>query len=301
MSKAIEVRELRYRAGKTFAIRDLALNVPAGSIYGFLGPNGAGKTTTIRLLLGMTKPAAGVIRVLGHAVPSEVHVALGRIGYVPERPHLYPALSVEEAMRCHAAFFERWDAAWATQLLRMFELPLDRKVGRLSKGETGKLMMLLALAQRPELLVLDEPTDGLDPMIRRDVMTALMDYVAQSGATVFISSHLVHELERMCDWVGVLDHGKMVTEMPIETFKRGVKRIRLTEPPVGVQTQDAPFTVLTRSRDALAPTETWVVRGWDEPMRDYFDTNGATVRDVNDLDLEDVFVELLRSSREKEQ
>jgi ABC-2 type transport system ATP-binding protein len=132
-------------------------------------------------------------------------------------------------------------------------------------------------------------------------MTALMDYVAQSGATVFISSHLVHELERMCDWVGVLDHGKMVTEMPIETFKRGVKRIRLTEPPVGVQTQDAPFTVLTRSRDALAPTETWVVRGWDEPMRDYFDTNGATVRDVNDLDLEDVFVELLRSSREKEQ
>jgi ABC-2 type transport system ATP-binding protein len=300
MSNAIEVRGLRYRAGKTFAIRDLALNVPAGSIYGFLGPNGAGKTTTIRLLLGMTKPEAGEIRLLGQRVPSDVHVALARIGYVPERPHLYPALTVEEAMRCHAAFFDRWDAAWATQLLRMLELPLERRVGKLSKGETGKLMMLLALAQRPELLILDEPTDGLDPMIRRDVMTALMDYVAQSGATVFISSHLVHELERMCDWVGVLDHGHNVAEMPMDAFKGGVKRLRVAEAPAGVSA-DAPFTVLTRSRDALAPTETWVVRGWDDPMRDYFDVNGAQVREVDDLDLEDVFVELLRSSREKEQ
>ena len=300
MSKAIEVRGLTYHAGKSFAIRDLDLNVPAGSIYGFLGPNGAGKTTTIRLMLGMTKPESGTIRLLGREVPEGVHVALERIGYVPERPHLYPALSVEEAMRCHAAFFDRWDAAWATQLLRMFELPLERKVGKLSKGETGKLMMLLALAQRPELLVLDEPTDGLDPMIRRDVMTALMDYVAQSGATVFISSHLVHELERMCDWVGVVDHGKLVTEAPIETFKSGVKRIRVAEPEA-VRMHEAPFAVLTRSRDALAPTETWVVRGWDDPMRDYFDSNGATVREVHDLDLEDVFVELLRSSREKEQ
>ena len=300
MSKAIEVRALTYRAGKSFAIRDLDLNVPSGSIYGFLGPNGAGKTTTIRLLLGMTRPESGSIRLLGHEIPAGVHVALERIGYVPERPHLYPALTVEEAMRCHASFFDRWDATWATQLLRLFELPLERKVGKLSKGETGKLMMLLALAQRPELLILDEPTDGLDPMIRRDVLTALMDYVAQSGATVFISSHLVHELERMCDWVGVVDHGRLVTEARIETFKSGVKRIRLAEPEA-VRVQEAPFTVLTRTRDALAPTETWVVRGWDDPMRDYFDTNGATVREVHDLDLEDVFVELLRSSREKEQ
>jgi ABC-2 type transport system ATP-binding protein len=300
MTNAIEIRGLSYRAGKSFAIRDLALNVPAGAIYGFLGPNGAGKTTTIRLMLGMTKPHAGDITVLGHRVPGEVHMALARIGYVPERPHLYPALTVEEALRCHAAFFERWDAAWATQLLQMLELPLERRIAKLSKGETGKLMMLLALAQRPELLVLDEPTDGLDPMIRRDAMTALMDYVAQSGATVFISSHLVHELERMCDWVGVLDRGKLVAEMPIDVFKGGVKRIRLTEVPTAAHVGDLPFTVLTRSRDALAPTETWVVRGWDEPMREYLDANGATVRDVHDLDLEDVFVELLRASREGE-
>src|SRR5688572_13615072 len=133
MKKAIEINGLTYRAGESFAIRNLDVNVPAGSIYGFLGPNGAGKTTTIRLMLGMTRREAGSIQLLGHEVPSQVHNALARIGYVPERPHLYPALSVEEAMRCHAAFFERWDAAWATQLLRMFELPLDRRIGKLSK------------------------------------------------------------------------------------------------------------------------------------------------------------------------
>jgi ABC-2 type transport system ATP-binding protein len=300
MANAIEVRGLHYRAGKTFEIKDLELSVPRGSIYGFLGPNGAGKTTTIRLLLGMTRPLSGDVRLLGLNVPSQIAQVLALTGYVPERPHLYASLTVAEAMRCHAAFFARWDALWATRLLEMFELPVDRRVGRLSKGETGKLMILLALAQRPELLVLDEPTDGLDPMVRRDVLTAVLDYVADTGATVFISSHLVHELERMCDWVGVLDRGRLIAEMPMEAFKGSVKRIRIAEAPAAVTARDLPFTVLTRTRDALAPSETWVVRGWDDPMLDYFDANGVTVRDVADLDLEDAFVELLRSARQGE-
>ena len=296
MSNAIEVRGLKYRAGRTFELQDVSLTVPTGSIYGFLGPNGAGKTTTVRLLLGMTRRAAGTVSVLGHSVPDALPSALALTGYVPERPHLYPSLRVDEAMRCHAAFYSRWDAEWAARLQRMFELPGERRVGRLSKGETGKLMMLLALAQRPELLILDEPTDGLDPMVRRDVLTALLDYVSDAGATVFISSHLVHELERMCDWVGVLDHGRMVAEMPIGTLKGGIKRIRLAAPPANGH--HAPFEVLSRVQEPLASCESWVVRGWSDPMLSYFDTAGATVRDVVDLDLEEVFVELLRSGRE---
>src|SRR5690606_38899091 len=152
----------------------------------------------------------------------------------------------------------------------------DRRVGRLSKGEAGKLMMLLALAQRPDLLILDEPTDGLDPMVRRDVITALLDYVSEAGATVFISSHLVHELERMCDWIGVLDHGRMIAEMPIGVLKGGIKRVRLATPPTNGQ--QAPFEVLSRARDPLASCESWVVRGWTDPMMTYFDSAGATVR-----------------------
>jgi ABC-2 type transport system ATP-binding protein len=296
MSNAIEVRGLTYRAGRSFSLRDVSLTVPSGSIYGFLGPNGAGKTTTVQLLLGMMRREAGSVSVLGHLVPDALPEVLATTGYVPERPHIYPTLRVEEAMRCHAAFHRRWDPLWAARLQRMFELPGDRRVGRLSKGETGKLMMLLALAQRPELLLLDEPTDGLDPMVRRDVLAALLDYVSEACATVFISSHLVHELERMCDWEGVLDHGRMVAEMPIEMLKGGIKRIRLAAPPANGQ--HTPFEVLSRAHDPLASCESWVVRGWSDPMMTYFDAAGATVRDVVDLDLEEVFVELLRSGRE---
>lgn len=296
MSNAIEIRDLSYRAGRAFELRDVTLTVPKGSIYGFLGPNGAGKTTTVRLLLGMVRRNAGEVRLLGRPVPGGLPSALALTGYVPERPHIYASLRVDEALRCHASFHARWDAEWAARLQRLFELPDDRRVGMLSKGETGKLMMLLALAQRPELLVLDEPTDGLDPMVRREVLAALLDYVGEAGATVFISSHLVHELERICDWVGVLDRGRMIAEMPIEMLKSGIKRIRLTKIPANGHA--APFEVLSRARDPLASCETWVVRGWSDPMRTYFDTAGATVRDVVDLDLEEVFVELLRSGRE---
>jgi ABC-2 type transport system ATP-binding protein len=296
MSDAVKVRGLRYRAGRTFALRDVSLNVPAGSIYGFLGPNGAGKTTTIRLLLGMVRPEAGTIELMGRSIPRDLPDALSVIGYVPERPHLYPSLRVSELLRYHAAFHARWDEGWAERLLRAFELPVERRVGRLSKGETGKLMMLLALAQRPELLILDEPTDGLDPMVRRDVLAALLDYVGDTGASVFISSHLVHELERMCSWIGVLDHGRMVAELPIGELKGGIKRIRVA---AGASAGDgAPFEVLSRTPDAFATSETWVVRGWRDPMTEYFDAAGAPVRDIMDLDLEEVFVELLRAGRE---
>lgn len=294
MSNAIEIRNLHYRIGKTFEIRDLALNVPAGSMYGFLGPNGAGKTTMIRLMLGLLRAGAGSITVLGREIPREVARALLRTGYVPEQPHLYPYLTVNEAMRFHAAFFPTWDPNWAAELMGHFGLDRDRVLSRLSKGEMGKLEMLLALAQRPELLVLDEPTDGLDPVVRRDVLTALLDYVSQQNATVFISSHLVHELERICDWVGVMDRGKLVAELPMQSFKNGIKRLRVANAPA--MPGDMPFVLLSRD-----PTdgghETWIVRGWQGTMTQWFSGTGAQVREVVDLDLEEGFVELLRTFR----
>src|SRR3954464_13042793 len=125
-------------------------------------------------------------------------------------------------------------------------------------------MILLALAQRPDLLILDEPTDGLDPMIRRDVLTATLDYVAEEGATVFISSHLIHELERICDWVGVLDNGRLVAETKIGDFKRGAMRLRVLNAPANIA--DTPFTVVSRMPEPLARGEIWVVRGWEDGM-----------------------------------
>ncbi|HET9455370.1 MAG TPA: ABC transporter ATP-binding protein, partial [Gemmatimonadaceae bacterium] len=164
MSYAIETSGLRYSIGKSFTVSQLDMHVPRRSVYGFLGPNGAGKTTTIRLLLGLLKPQAGTITVLGQPMPDSYASVLARTGYVPERPHVYPSLTVGEALRLHSAFYPTWDQRWADELLKQFTLPLGRRIGSLSKGESGKLLMLLALSQRPELLVLDEPTDGLDPV-----------------------------------------------------------------------------------------------------------------------------------------
>lgn len=293
MSLAIATTGLCHRAGRDFALTDISLNVPRGALYGFLGPNGSGKTTTIRLLLGLARADAGEITVLDRSVPRAITEVLARTGYVPERPHLYPTLTIDEALRYHAAFHAGWSWEWADELAASFRLHRDRRIAALSKGETGKLMILLALAQRPELLVLDEPTDGLDPVVRRDVLGAVLEYVSQTGATVFLSSHLVHELERICDWVGVMDGGRLVAEMPMLRFRSGLKRLRVLEAPT--ELRDAPFALLSRQRNGAG--ELLVVNGWEAPMAEYFASVGATLREVSDLDLEEGFVELLRASR----
>ena len=290
---AIETNDLTYRAGKDFELRELCLKVREGAIYGFLGPNGAGKTTTIRLLLGLQRANSGRISVLGHDVPRHVHRALAETGYVPERPHLYPYLTVGEAIRYHGAFWKGFDHGYAGELIEMFGMPEHQRLARLSKGEMGKLHMLLVLAQRPKLLVLDEPTDGLDPVVRRDVLTALLDFCSQGSTTVFVSSHLVHELERICDWVGVLDRGRLVTELPMHSFKQGIKRLRVSRAPSLLG--DTPFVLLLREQTPF--DEIWVVRGWQAPMTQWFEGAGAELKEVVDLDLEEGFVEMLRASR----
>lgn len=294
MSNAIETVDLHYALGRGFSLEDVALSVPTGSIYGFLGPNGAGKTTTIRLLMGFHRPTRGIIRILNHTLPHDLPVALGATGFVPERPHLYPTLTVAEAVRHHAAFHPRWDAEWSDSLFRRFALAENRRVSRLSKGEMGKLLLLLALGQRPELLILDEPTEGLDPVVRRELMSVLMDYVAERTATVFISSHLVHELERFCDWVGIMDRGRLLIQMPMTEFKNSLKRLHVAS---SVALPDAPFEVLVRERAVASAGEMWLVRGWESSMTSYLSARGADLREVIDLDLEEGFVELLRSFR----
>ena len=295
MSNAIETRGLKYRTSGEFAIDDVSLNVPTGALYGFLGPNGCGKTTTIKLLLGLLRPDAGTITVLGNEIPGALPAALARTGVIPDRPHLHRYLTVHESMELHRAFHPRWDAKWAAELQEQFRLRPDQKISRLSKGETAKVMVLQALCQKPDLLVLDEPMDGLDPVVRRDVLAALLEYVSSHGATVLVSSHLVHELERFCDWIGVMDQGRLVVELPMGEFRGGNKRLRLST----VNTLDvarAPFTLLTQEREG-GSQQSWVVRGWRPEMSAWFAQDGVTLNDVADLDLEDGFVELLRAFR----
>jgi ABC-2 type transport system ATP-binding protein len=296
MSHAIETVDLNYSAGKRFSLQNLNIQVPLGSIYGFLGPNGSGKTTTIRLVLGLLRPQSGRIRVLDGEMPGDAAQLLARIGFVPEQPHLDPTFTVREILQFQAPFYRTWDQRRAENLLRQFQLDDQHVFGRLSKGQKAKLVILLALAQRGDLLVLDEPTDGLDPVVRRDILHALLEYVSQRQATILISSHLVHELERICDWVGVLDDGRLLAETPMAKLKNGIKRLRVRAAPAGVGAM--PFVLLDR-RPSNGSGEMWVVRDWSPEMSSYFDGIGASLDDVIDLDLEDSFVELLRTSRHK--
>jgi ABC-2 type transport system ATP-binding protein len=271
------------------------LNVPTGALYGFLGPNGCGKTTTIRLLLGLLQPDSGEVHLLGEPVPERLPNVLSRTGVIPDRPHLHRYLTVQEALDFHAAFYRSWDAGWARTLLGDFRLKPHQRLSSLSKGETAKVMLILAVCQQPELLVLDEPMDGLDPVVRRDVLSALLDYVSARGATVFVSSHLVHELERFCDWIGVMDRGELVVELPMNEFRNGNKRLRL-QIERDIPEWNPPFRLLTRERQPNA-LETWVVRGWKQEMKGWFEGEGIQVKEIADLDLEDGFVELLRAFR----
>lgn len=297
MSNAIEMRGVAWRPDVSFALDDLSLAVPQGAIYGFLGANGSGKSSTIRILMGMMKPDRGDIRMLGRPVPDDLPVVLHDVGYMPERPHLYRHLTVQEVVDFHRSFHPGFDRELVSDLLDRLELSRHMPIKRLSKGQTGKLMFTLALSNRPRLLVLDEPTDGLDPVVRRDIMTTMVDYVSQSGATVFISSHLVHELERICDWVGVIDRGRMVAELRMEDFKRTIKRVRLDGEPE-LSGSDVPFAILDRSApNGLSPHETWVVWGWEQDHHTHLMERGVQVRDVVDLDLEEGFVALLRATR----
>lgn len=293
MTLAVETSGLHYRVGNSFELHPLDLHLPVGSVYGFLGPNGSGKTTTLRLLLGLLRRRAGAIRVLGQPMPERAPQVLARVGYVPEAPHFDPILTIREILDYQAAFYPTWDEGWAVELLTQFELDAARPFGRLSKGQKAKTLMLAALAQRPDLLVLDEPTDGLDPVARRDILAALLEYVGGRKASVIILSHLVHELERICDWVGIMDVGRLVAETPMATLRHGSKRItiRCAPTPGG----DCPFVVLARR--AADGRETWTVRGWAPEMTAWFGARGGEIERIEDLDLEDGFVELLRAFR----
>ncbi len=295
MSSAINVSNLRYRPGSGFAIDNLSFAVPKGSIYGFLGANGSGKSTTIRTLMGMTRPDSGDVQVLGRSVPDQMPEILARVGYVPERPHLYRRLTVAQSLKIHAGFFPSWDALEAMRLVERFGLNLSLPIQRLSKGEVGKLMVLQALAQRPELLILDEPTDGLDPVVRRDLYEAILEYVADGDVTVFVSSHLVHELERICDRIAILDHGCLVEEGPIEVFKGGIRRLRISG--VGAPPAGLPFRILRRDQETMGRGEDWLVMGWDDEMSHVFDASDLELTAITAFDLETGFVELLRANR----
>jgi ABC-2 type transport system ATP-binding protein len=211
------------------ALNGLNLKVPAGSIFGFLGRNGAGKTTTIKLLMGMLRADGGTASVFGRPVSDEKASieARRRIGFVTEEKELYPFMTVDQIIRFTRPFFPKWRSDLEQRYLKMFELPPKRKVHALSKGMRSKLMLLLAISRGAELLILDEPSDGLDPAAIEDVLRELVVLSASEGITIFFSSHQLTEVEQIADHVSIIDHGKAIIGDSLDDLKARYRRLHI--------------------------------------------------------------------------
>lgn len=205
----IAVTALSRRFGSTLAADNLSLVVPRGAVFGLVGENGAGKTTLIKHLLGLLRAQAGSVRVFGLDPVSDPPGVLSRVGYLSEQRDLPAWMRIDELMRYTAAFYPRWDDRYAEELRAQFGLPLHARLRTLSRGQEARAGLLAALGHRPELLILDEPSSGLDPVVRRDILEAIIRTVADEGRTVLFSSHLLDEVERVCDHVALMAHGRI--------------------------------------------------------------------------------------------
>lgn len=219
-SFVVEVEKLVRRFGPRGALREVSLRVPRGEVFGLVGENGAGKTTLIKHLLGLLKAQAGSVRVFGLNPVADPAGVLGRIGYLSEDRNLPEWMSMRELLRYTRAFYPRWDARYAEELRGLFQLDPELRVRDLSRGQKARAALLIALAHRPELLLLDEPSSGLDPLARRDILGAVIRTVADEGRTVIFSSHLLDEVERVADRVAMIHEGHIVLDAPLEELKQ---------------------------------------------------------------------------------
>ncbi len=223
----IELNSISKHYGTTTAIEGISFKVEEGSIFGFLGPNGAGKTTTIKIIMGLRKPSSGTIFLWGKETTGRNIELLKRIGYVPENDSIYDTFSLFELINIVKPYYPTWDSKLESVYQDKFELPLKQKIGEFSLGMKRKVLLLLALCFKPELLILDDPTLGLDPLTRYKFLQLLVDTVAGEKQTVFLSSHVLGEVERVCDTIAFLKKGKLLDIKKMDELKSEDKLFRI--------------------------------------------------------------------------
>lgn len=280
-------KQYRSRVGSraTWALRDCTLQVPVGRICGLVGANGAGKTTLLKLLVGLCRPSAGSAQVLGRQ-PGDNADFLSQVGYLAQDIPLYRRLTVADHLAMGARLNPAWDDAVARNRLRSLGIPLRQRVGTLSGGQRAQLALTLAVAKRPELLILDEPVAALDPLARREFLQTLMEVVATSSVSVVLSSHLIADLERVCDYLVVLVSGRVAIEGDVDTLLEGHRR--LVGPRRDAVTLPGDQTVIESSH--AEKQSTFIVRT-DGPILDPAWT-------VSALSLDDLVLAYMRQARD---
>jgi len=271
------------------AVDGLNLRVPRGSMYGFLGRNGAGKTTTIRMLMGLARPTLGSATLFGLRWPENGLAILERVGYLPEKKQLFDSMTGCDLVRFNRPYFPRWSDEAAKKYAQLLEIPMDRAFKKLSLGNRTKLCLLLAMAQGADMLVLDEPTSGLDPVVMDELLRVLVEDYAGEGRTIFLSSHNLAEVEKVADWVGIIDEGKLLLEAPLEEIRADFRRVIASgnSLPAG----PAPQVISARACDNVCD---YFLRNGADNFVAGLRNQGASVLEVSHLNLEQVFLRLVK-------
>ena len=287
MELAISSQGLEKIYPQVRALDGLNLSVPRGAVYGFLGRNGAGKTTTIKTLLGLVRPSGGAAQVLGLDIRKDHLAILERTGFVSETKILFESLSARQLIRFNRGYFPKWSDALAERYAGLFEIPMDRPFGKLSLGNRTKVCHLLALSQGADLLLLDDPTSGLDPVVTDLLMQVLIEDHVNEGRTVFFSSHHLSEVEKIAEWIGIIEAGRLLLETRLEDIRQNFRLVTvsgdslpaLTGPNLISQKRSEKFHRFLVSRQA----DEFVAK-----LRG----DGATVLEISSVNLGEVFLGL---------
>ena len=283
----IEVQHLSRRFDDRQALHDLSLTVPRGGVFGLIGGNGAGKTTLIRHLLGMLKAQQGSVRVFGLDPVAAPAAVLGRIGYLSEDRDLPNWMRLQDLLRYTQAFYPAWDSVYAEELRKNFDLNPATRVKSLSRGQRARAGLLIALAHRPELLVLDEPSSGLDPVVRRDILGSIIRTVADEGRTVLFSSHLLDEVERVADRVAIIHEGRILLTSEMEQIRESHRRLVLQ---FRKSTNDPPPLDGMLDRTGSGTEWTYWCAGDLEQLQQAAEAMQARILEESTLTLDEIFL-----------
>ncbi len=271
------------------AVDGLNLNVPRGVVYGFLGRNGAGKSSTIRILLGLARATEGHGTVLGFPIGREQVAILERTAYVSESKTLYGNLTPRELVRFTRGFYPNWSEQAVRKYSQLLEIPMDRHFSKLSQGNRTKVCLLLALSQGADLLILDEPATGLDPVVLDEFLRILVQDVVSEGKTVFISSHQLSDVEQIADWVGLIDHGKLLLEARLDDIKSEFRFVTVAGN--GLPQIQSSEVLLLASEGSF---QKYLVKKDADAFAAQLSRQGATVAEVSPMSLREIFLALVR-------
>lgn len=288
--KAIEVKNIEKLFRRKTVLKDLNFSVPKGIVYGLLGRNGAGKTTTIRILLGLLFPDRGQTQVLGFNSQKDGEKIRQKIGYVAEGQQLYQWMTIKEILWFNSRFYKNWDSEYAASLIKRFELDPKEKIKNLSRGMLSKLSLTLAMGHRPELLLLDEATAGLDAIVRREFLGSIVELVENEGHSVLISSHLLSDMERVVDQIAILQDAHITISANLEDIKNSYRKVKLSfnDPPENSFNLSDTISEEHSGREVL-----FTFKNYSSQKEKELSELGAKNIEFIDMSLEDLFTECL--------